>query len=159
MNREVHYIFSIQTLDYLKSAWERGRRVYLMISPIAQCRADASGNFRKAVARGDRTAASCLSYLQNTKGVDQKEGKEQQQLQYDQCWLGLCLNFQLKKALTQPSAQVLPIGFMWVKSSSHFAFAQDQCARWVSICKVLLNNTCKHAATNVSILWLLTCVQ
>lgn len=69
MNREVHYIFSIQTQDYLKSAWERGRRVYLMISPIAQCRADASGNFRKAVARGDRTAVSCLSNLQNMKGL------------------------------------------------------------------------------------------
>lgn len=66
MNREVHYIFSIQTQDYLKSACERERRVYLMISPIAQCRADASGNFREAVARGDRTAVSCLSNLANT---------------------------------------------------------------------------------------------
>lgn len=79
MNREVHYIFSIQTQDYLKSAWKRGRRVYLMISPIAQRRADASGNFRKAVARGDRTAASCLSNLPNMKGFDQKESQEQQQ--------------------------------------------------------------------------------
>lgn len=40
-----------------------------MISPIAQCRADASGNFRKAVVRGDRTAASCLSNLQNMRGL------------------------------------------------------------------------------------------
>lgn len=87
MNREVHYIFSIQTQDYLKSAWERERLVYLMISPIAQCRADASGNFRKAVVRGDRTAVSCLSNLQNTKGVDQKESEEKQQPRYERCWL------------------------------------------------------------------------
>lgn len=141
MNREVHYIFSIQTQDYLKSAWERGRRVYLMISPIAQCRADASGNFRKAVARGDRTAASCLSNLQNTDGVDQKEGEEQQQqLQRDRCRLRLLLNFQLKQTVVQPSIQVLPGGKFLIISLC--MFSEPVCTERFYICKVLLNSTC-----------------
>lgn len=91
MNREVHYIFSIQTQDYLKSAWERGRLVYLMISPIAQCRADASGNFRKAVEREDRTAASCLSNLQNMNGLIKRRARNNNN--YEPC---LLLNFKLR---------------------------------------------------------------
>lgn len=96
MNREVHYIFSIQTRDYLKSAWERRRRVYLVISPIAHCRADASGNFTKAVARGDRTAVSCLSNLQNTKGLI----KRKEATTTTTWWLCLLLSVQQKTTHT-----------------------------------------------------------
>lgn len=77
MNHEVHYIFSIQNPGLFEECVrERGRRSYLMISPIAHCRADASGGFRKAVAGGDRTAARCLSDLQHSSSADQTGGEE-----------------------------------------------------------------------------------
>lgn len=118
MNREVHYIFSIQTRDYLKSARERGRRVYLMISTIAQCRAVASGNFRKAVARGDRTAASCLSNLQNTKGLIKRKARNNNN--YDLIGAGGAYTFELStKTLTcnQP--------YKFYVLSTHFAFSMS----------------------------------
>lgn len=73
MNREVHYILSIQTQYYLKSAWESWRRVYLMPGPIAQCRADAGGNFRKAVARGDKNGSELSQ--QSTKGLIKRKAR------------------------------------------------------------------------------------
>lgn len=76
MNREVHYIFSIQTQYYLKSAWERGRLVYLMLSPTAQCQAGAGRNFSKSCCKR-RQSGSQLSQQSTKHGrLDQKEGRE-----------------------------------------------------------------------------------
>lgn len=117
MNREVHYIFSIQTRDYLKSVWERGRRVYLMISPIAQCRADASGEISgKSCGEGRQNSKQAVSGIhENTKGLTKRKARSDGNWKRDRCLLRLLLNFQLKQTLTQPSMQVLPGGLMWVR--------------------------------------------
>lgn len=74
MNREVHYIFSIQTKDYLKSAWERGRQIYLIIRRITQCWADSSRNINEAVAKRE------LSQRSTTNKLFDQESNESQQL-------------------------------------------------------------------------------
>lgn len=75
MNREVHYIFSIQTQDYLKSAWARGRRVYLMISPIAQCwqtPVEISGKLLREETEQRRAVSA---NLQDTKGSIKRKAR------------------------------------------------------------------------------------
>lgn len=163
MNREVHYIFSIQTQDYLKSAWERQRRVYLMISPIAQCRADASGNFRKAVARGDRTAASCLSNLQNKKGLIKRKTRNNNNNNYTVISAGCASVELLTRTFNPPSMQVQPDGLMWVS----FFLIISLCIFSELVCTVRFiyaksswraHATCNRTQVQL-ILWLVMCLR
>ena len=116
MNREVHYIFSIQTPDYLKSAWERGRRVYLMISPIAQCRADASGEISgESCGEGEtEQRASCLS--DPRRGWSKGKGEDRRQL--EMLSVPAAPTFELStqtNSHTSRPLQVLPSGLTWVR--------------------------------------------
>lgn len=163
MNREVHYIFSIQTQDYLKSAWERGRRVYLMISPIAQCRADASGNFRKAVARGDRTAASCLSNLQNTSGLIKRKARNNNN--YDVIGAASVSTFELSTQTNSHTA-IHTSSTRWTDVSQFFFsnilalhLRRTSVHSEVLCMQSSLEQHMQHPATNTSLLWLVMCVH
>lgn len=86
--------------------------VYLMLRPIAQCQADASGNFRKAVAKGKPSKRQrAVSAISKAGGglIKGEAGKERQQLQREPRRLHWLLDFWLRQTSAQPAS--LPCAF------------------------------------------------
>lgn len=93
--------------------------VYLMLRPIAQCQADAGGNFRKAVARGNRVNGSELSQQSARQGRLDQRGSGEGTTTATARAAPAPLTFGLSSetnfgAASQPAVRVLPAGVIRV---------------------------------------------